>query len=52
MSRDWRIYLDDILRACEKVHRFTAGMTPLPPADRGGTVTCQCLSARITRPIP
>ena len=27
MSRDWRIYLDDILRACDKIQRFTAGMT-------------------------
>ena len=27
MSRDWRIYLDDIVHACEKVHRFTAGIS-------------------------
>jgi uncharacterized protein with HEPN domain len=26
MSRDWRVYLDDIRTACEKVSRFTAGM--------------------------
>ena len=26
MSRDWRIYLDDIRTACEKVLRFTSGM--------------------------
>jgi len=27
MSRDWRLYLDDILAACGKVERYTAGMT-------------------------
>ncbi|MEX0762937.1 MAG: DUF86 domain-containing protein [Dehalococcoidia bacterium] len=27
MSRDWRIYLEDILNACRKVRRYTAGMT-------------------------
>jgi uncharacterized protein with HEPN domain len=27
MSRNWRIYLDDILHACEKVGRFTIGMS-------------------------
>ena len=27
MSRDWRLYLDDMLAACRKVERFTAGMT-------------------------
>lgn len=26
MSRDWRLYLDDITEGCEKVQRFTAGM--------------------------
>lgn len=25
MSRDWRLYLEDIERACEKVGRFTHG---------------------------
>jgi uncharacterized protein with HEPN domain len=27
MSRDWRLYLKDILYSCEKVRRFTSGMT-------------------------
>ena len=27
MSRDWRIYLDDILTSCKKVQRYTKGMT-------------------------
>ena len=27
MSREWRLYLQDILRACEKIRRFTRGMT-------------------------
>ena len=27
MSRDWRLYLSDILSSCEKVRRFTAGMS-------------------------
>ncbi len=27
MSRDWRLYLEDILAACRKVQRYTAGMT-------------------------
>lgn len=27
MSRDWRIYLDDIEEGCDKVRRFTSGMT-------------------------
>jgi uncharacterized protein with HEPN domain len=26
VSRDWRLYWDDILEACEKVLRYTAGM--------------------------
>jgi uncharacterized protein with HEPN domain len=26
MSRDWRLYLEDITESCEKVQRFTAGM--------------------------
>lgn len=26
MSRDWRLFLEDILRCCEKVRRYTAGM--------------------------
>jgi uncharacterized protein with HEPN domain len=26
MSRDWRIYLDDILASCQKVQRYTKGM--------------------------
>jgi uncharacterized protein with HEPN domain len=26
MSRDWRLFLDDILASCEKVRRYTAGM--------------------------
>jgi len=26
MSRDWLIYLDDMVSSCEKVARFTAGM--------------------------
>ena len=26
MSRDWRIYLDDIVASCEKVQRYTKGM--------------------------
>lgn len=25
MSRDWRLYLEDIERACEKIERFTQG---------------------------
>lgn len=27
MSRDWRLYVKDILQCCEKICRFTAGMT-------------------------
>ncbi len=27
MSRDWRLYQDDILEACEKILRYVAGMT-------------------------
>ncbi len=27
MSRDWRVYLADMVAGCEKVLRFTAGMT-------------------------
>ncbi|MEY4511265.1 MAG: hypothetical protein RLZZ450_3387 [Pseudomonadota bacterium] len=27
MSRDARLYLEDIERACEKIVRFTTGMT-------------------------
>lgn len=27
MSRDYRLYLDDILECCEKIADFTAGMT-------------------------
>ena len=27
MSRNWRIYLSDILECCGKIERFTAGMT-------------------------
>lgn len=26
MSRDWRLYWDDILLACRKIQRFTAGL--------------------------
>jgi uncharacterized protein with HEPN domain len=26
MSRDWRLYLGDMLKGCEKVERYTAGM--------------------------
>jgi uncharacterized protein with HEPN domain len=26
-SRDWRLYADDIIEACEKVRRFVAGMS-------------------------
>ncbi len=26
-ERDWRLYADDIIEACEKVRRFVAGMT-------------------------
>ncbi len=26
-SRDWRLYADDIIEACEKILRFTAGMS-------------------------
>jgi uncharacterized protein with HEPN domain len=26
VSREWRLYLDDIERACAKVRRFTAGL--------------------------
>ncbi len=26
MSRDWRIYLNDMVTCCEKILRFTAGM--------------------------
>lgn len=37
MSRDWRLYLDDILGSCEKVQRFTTshaspGSIPEDPA--------------------
>ncbi len=27
MSRDWKLYLADIRRCCERVHRYTSGMT-------------------------
>jgi uncharacterized protein with HEPN domain len=27
MSRDWRLYLGDIVTSCEKIRRFTAGMS-------------------------
>jgi uncharacterized protein with HEPN domain len=27
MSREWRLYLEDIRHACEKIRRFTRGMT-------------------------
>lgn len=27
MSRDWRLYLDDMRQACRKVLRYTDGMT-------------------------
>ena len=27
MSRDWRLYLDDMLEACRKVERYTDGLT-------------------------
>jgi uncharacterized protein with HEPN domain len=27
MSRDWKLYLSDIVRCCERVRRYTAGMT-------------------------
>lgn len=27
MSRDWRIYLDDLVESCAKIEHFTAGMT-------------------------
>ena len=27
MSRDWWMYLEDILECCEKIQRFTVGMT-------------------------
>ena len=26
-SRDWRLYADDIIEACGKIRRFTAGMS-------------------------
>jgi len=26
VSRDWRLYLDDIMESCDKIQRFTAGM--------------------------
>jgi len=26
VSRDWRLYWDDIIAACEKIQRYTAGM--------------------------
>jgi uncharacterized protein with HEPN domain len=26
-NRDWRLYADDIIEACDKVRRFVAGMT-------------------------
>ncbi len=26
-SRDWRLYADDIIEACEKIRRFTTGMS-------------------------
>jgi len=27
MSRDWQMYINDIFRSCEKVRRYTNGMT-------------------------
>jgi uncharacterized protein with HEPN domain len=27
MSRDWRLFINDILQSCEKVRRYTIGMT-------------------------
>jgi uncharacterized protein with HEPN domain len=27
MSRDWQLYLQDVLQSCEKIGRYTAGMT-------------------------
>lgn len=27
MSRDWRLYLDDILTECENIRKFTAHIT-------------------------
>lgn len=26
MSRDWRLYWDDLRESCEKIRRYTAGM--------------------------
>lgn len=26
-ARDWRLYADDIIEACEMIRRYTAGMT-------------------------
>jgi uncharacterized protein with HEPN domain len=26
-ERDWRLYADDIIEACGKVHRYVSGMT-------------------------
>jgi uncharacterized protein with HEPN domain len=26
VSRDWRLFLDDVLKSCAKVERYTAGM--------------------------
>jgi hypothetical protein len=27
VSRDWRLYVDDMLEGCRKVQRYTDGMT-------------------------
>jgi uncharacterized protein with HEPN domain len=27
MSREWQLFLDDLIQACEKVTRYTAGMS-------------------------
>jgi uncharacterized protein with HEPN domain len=27
MSRDWRLFINDLLESCEKVRRYAGGMT-------------------------
>jgi uncharacterized protein with HEPN domain len=31
MSRDWHLFVNDILDSCDKIGRFTAGMTEEVP---------------------
>jgi uncharacterized protein with HEPN domain len=41
VSRDWRLYLDDMLEACRKVERYTDGMTS--EAFRADERTCDAV---------